>query len=308
MPTEIHAPLFKGGGAGGWSSSASSLLRRTHGEYSECPPCIHCINCGVAGHVYRHCKEPVTSYGIICFRRKDASLPLATDNAQVLLVQRRDTFAYVEFMRGQYNPSDTAYVDTLLAAMTDKERHQLLHNCFESNWEALWGRRKHNTASFVRDYQDSGRRFERVREHVRRALGGDPPLPRSEHASRLSVGFPKGKRTKDETDRGCAVREFYEETGVALRDINLHDTLPVVEETFVGTNSVRYRYRYYVANLSDRKRDVELDISLAVMEVSKAEWVDIADAAQAFRAEKQDKRVDVLERAFRMAEGVWVYD
>ena len=29
---------------------------------------LYCANCGHKNHVYKKCKEPITSYGIICFR------------------------------------------------------------------------------------------------------------------------------------------------------------------------------------------------------------------------------------------------
>ena len=80
----------------------------------------HCSNCNKLGHYFRECKEPVTSYGIIAYRVRQPETALepavlnnvgnpdtlnGLDGKQIefLLIQRKDTLGYVEFMRGKYN-------------------------------------------------------------------------------------------------------------------------------------------------------------------------------------------------------------
>ena len=54
-----------------------------------------CNNCGKPGHMFHQCKLPITSYGIIAFRPSDVGL-------QFLMIRRKDSFGYIDFMRGKY--------------------------------------------------------------------------------------------------------------------------------------------------------------------------------------------------------------
>ena len=56
-----------------------------------------CNNCGKTGHLLADCKNPITSIGIISFRYS------TTNNClEYLLIQRNDSFGFVEFIRGKY--------------------------------------------------------------------------------------------------------------------------------------------------------------------------------------------------------------
>ena len=56
----------------------------------------YCGNCGQLGHIYRRCLLPIISLGVILFKKEQNTI-------KYLMVQRRDTLGYVEFMRGKYN-------------------------------------------------------------------------------------------------------------------------------------------------------------------------------------------------------------
>ena len=58
---------------------------------------IYCNNCGKNGHLYHQCKLPITSIGIVAFRIKD-QIP------EYLMIRRKDSFGYIDFMRGKYSP------------------------------------------------------------------------------------------------------------------------------------------------------------------------------------------------------------
>ena len=57
----------------------------------------YCNNCGTKGHIFYQCKQPITSVGIIVFRKGQH------DKREYLLIRRKDSLGYVEFMRGKYN-------------------------------------------------------------------------------------------------------------------------------------------------------------------------------------------------------------
>ena len=50
---------------------------------------IYCNNCGNEGHLYRHCRLPVLSYGILCINKD-----------KLLMIQRKDSLSYIEFSTG----------------------------------------------------------------------------------------------------------------------------------------------------------------------------------------------------------------
>lgn len=88
-----------------------------------------CINCGKNNHTFTQCNEPFSSYGVICFHKS----PI--DNLhRVLMVCRRHSVYYVEFLRGKYDVNNMEYLITLFSRMT-KDEIQLI--CSSANFEVL---------------------------------------------------------------------------------------------------------------------------------------------------------------------------
>ena len=57
---------------------------------------IRCNNCGKLGHTFKNCKYPITSYGVILYR-------FVNDKPKILMIQRKDSLCYTDFLRGKYN-------------------------------------------------------------------------------------------------------------------------------------------------------------------------------------------------------------
>ena len=108
-----------------------------------------CINCNTAGHTYKLCKKPITSYGIICVtglnELRDKLPPginvtpnetLVLNGLKFLLVQRRDTIGYIDFLRGKY--SSLYHLKILLHEMTQTEHNKLRSLTFDQLWDLLW--------------------------------------------------------------------------------------------------------------------------------------------------------------------------
>lgn len=51
-----------------------------------------CKNCGKSNHIHKFCNDPITSYGLITY----------VDNNKIILVRRKFSFAYIDFMIGKY--------------------------------------------------------------------------------------------------------------------------------------------------------------------------------------------------------------
>jgi len=228
-------------------------------------PVIHCSNCNKLGHYFRECKEPITSYGIIAFRIKQpitSSEPAVLngvgqsdtinglDGKQIefLMIQRRDTLGYVEFMRGKYNVASVDYIQTLFHQMTHDELERLSKYDFETLWNSLWNNQI--SRQYKQEYDNAYLKYMVLKDGKEEACGKtlDSYI---ENANRLWTtpewGFPKGRRGNRESEITCAMREFIEETGLEESQFILVKNLLPLEENFLGGNRVQYRHRYYLA-------------------------------------------------------------
>lgn len=209
---------------------------------------VYCANCGGIGHIYKHCNHPITSYGIMCFN----------DKQEYLLVQRKDSLSYVEFIRGKYAIENRTYIYKLLTYMTQVERDRLLQDHFDELWMELWQISGCNT--YIREYMEAKAKFERLRKgcflRPPNSDADDPGMFFNLELALLATcsllaepewGFPKGRRNINEGDFECAIREFEEETALDLGHIEFVQPSRPFEEVFTGSNKVRYKHVYYLA-------------------------------------------------------------
>jgi 8-oxo-dGTP pyrophosphatase MutT (NUDIX family) len=197
---------------------------------------MYCNNCGGKGHLFRTCKDPVLSCGILLIDRP--SLPVVASEVKVLMIRRKDSMSFAEFIRGKYDPTDTAYVSVLMKNMTLKEQANIASEPFEVLWRQLWGDDRTSA-----DFAPSRERFNQLdRVKLMRDNLSEYTEP--------EWGFPKGRRMRGESDLACAVREFAEETNI-MRDSYVVLKNIVLEETFVGLNNIQYKHAYFVALLKN---------------------------------------------------------
>lgn len=205
-----------------------------------------CRNCGSGSHLFRACVQPITSFGIICYRFPSGK----TAPPLYLMIQRKDSLCFMEFIRGKYETTDAEYIKKLLSGMTQDERQMILTMSFTDLWNCIW--LQPSLPRLTAEYENARSKFEALetgqgclpgeclREYI---LTTDSPYSESE------FGFPKGRRKLRENDMTCAVREFHEETGFTENDIYVHSDIAPFEEVFYGTNNVRYRHVYYLARM-----------------------------------------------------------
>jgi 8-oxo-dGTP pyrophosphatase MutT (NUDIX family) len=223
------------------------------------------------------CKDPVLSCGILLIDQ--ARLPVDPDTIRVLMIRRKDSMSFAEFLRGKYDPTNGPYVATLVQNMTLKEQVAIATESFETLWKNLWGDDRSSS-----DFQTSKDRFYQL---DRMALMRDNLSEYTEP----EWGFPKGRRMRGETDLACAVREFAEETNIP-RDAYLLLNNIVLEETFTGLNGVRYKHIYFVA-LLQRPDLVNLTQKFTPMqrrEISGIAWKTMAEATSLIRPHHVERR------------------
>ena len=94
--------------------------------------CNICNNCGKQGHLFHQCKLPVTSYGIILFRS-------SLNGLQFLMLRRKDSFGYIDFIRGKYSPYNIEHVQSIINEMSVDEKEKILSESFDNLWKNMWG-------------------------------------------------------------------------------------------------------------------------------------------------------------------------
>ena len=96
---------------------------------------MFCNNCGKQGHLFHRCKKPISSIGIIAFRKSERY----ENKFEYLMICRKDSLGYVDFMRGKYPLHSEFYIQNIINEMTNKEKEDLLEYDFKTLWNNLWG-------------------------------------------------------------------------------------------------------------------------------------------------------------------------
>lgn len=226
---------------------------------------MFCNNCGGKGHLFRTCKDPILSCGILLIDKP--ILPVSHKDINILMIRRKDSMSYAEFMRGKYDPTNIPYVSTLLKNMTIKEQAAIASEPFDSLWRVLWNDDRSST-----DYLTSKAKFNSLDRFQLMANNLSP-------YTEPEWGFPKGRRMRSESDIACAIREFGEETNIPREAYSVLKNI-VLEETFVGLNGIPYRHIYYVALLKQPEL-IDLKQKFTPMqrrEISGIGWKSFAEA------------------------------
>jgi ADP-ribose pyrophosphatase YjhB (NUDIX family) len=240
---------------------------------------VYCNNCGNEGHLYRQCRLPVLSYGVICIN----------DDNKILMIRRKDSLSYIEFLRGKYDVEDTHYILKLLNGCSIKERQGLLHHTFDELWARLWFIGIHDkpqTERMVRESKQSKHNFNLLQE-------GD--LKNIIDQCNLSYKtpeweFPKGRRSAHETNMKCAIREFEEETDLSEDEYTLLDNVTPLSEEYIGSNGVRYKHIYYLAFYKG-SRDLSINNTRyeQFSEIGDIQWLPVDECCKKIRKEQSTK-------------------
>ena len=238
---------------------SKDTMEKRIGPPTRTPVAMYCNNCGGKGHLFRMCSDPVLSCGIVLL--ESAILPVVPDTTRLLMIRRKDSMSFAEFMRGKYDPAHTDYVSRLIGNMTIREQKVIVLESFETAWRSVWGD-DHLSADFVVSQQ----KFSQL--NVADIVANNPsPYEEPEW------GFPKGRRIRGESDVDCALREFGEETNIPRESFTVLKNIRI-EETFEGLNGIQYKHVYFVA-LLQKPEMVNLSqrfTSMQRREISGIEW------------------------------------
>lgn len=247
-----------------------------------------CNNCGKSGHSYQNCKMPTTSIGIIVFRKINNII-------EYLLIKRKSTIGFVEFIRGKYSLYNREYIISLFNEMTQDEIEKVKNEKFENLWAYLWGE---NVGIQYRSEERLARdKFNSLKNGINNGKDKYSLNTILEEISsdweEAEWGFPKGRRNNQEKDLLCALREFEEETGYNKDMLNIIQNIFPIDEVFTGSNYKSYKHRYFIAYMNSENNNDEL--LFEKNEVSEVQWKSYEECMMLFRPYNEERR-NILKR------------
>lgn len=246
---------------------------------------VYCNNCGKKGHMFYNCCLPITSNGIIAFRKNPE-----TKMTEYLMIRRKHTLGLIDFIRGKYSVQNRYYILNMIYQMTNEEKEMLKNEEFEDIWLKVWGRPA-NFSYYKNEEVISRDKFNQLKNSGLKEMV-DTSTTRWEEPE---WGFPKGRRNYNESDLDCSIREFNEETGLNLeRDRVIHNIAPF-EEIFCGSNYKSYKHRYFLTCMDYNSEELRINSN----EISKIEWKPYADCILSIRPYNLEKKkmlmtIDIL--------------
>lgn len=295
---------------------------------------IFCGNCGKIGHIFKNCPDPITSYGFIGVKidfNKDNSdeinilntikknlftdvikpgihgikytneddiknFSYYTDKIKFLLIRRRHSLGYMEFIRGHYKVDNINAIIYLFKQMVQSEIDKIGTNNFYDLWIELWG----NDSFKDSEYKASKEKFERLKD------GDDDLLNLDFYVNKVKPqwdfpewGFPKGRRSFQESDIECAIRELDEETNLKKDNYEILSLTSPLEEIFIGTNGVQYRHCYYIFISNNSNDNLMIDPSnkIQVEEIGDIGWYTYHEIIEKFRP-YHTERIKILSEVY----------
>lgn len=242
----------------------------------------YCNNCGNYGHIFNQCKKPITSIGVICFRKNK------NNKYEYLCVQRKDSMGYVDILRGKYNLNNNFQLKNILCELTKDEHERLKKYGFKKLWIDLWNITNETDLLQLQLANKSNNeiKLNKLKDNkIFKNLSTKYIEP--------EWGFPKGRRNFKEDDLTCALREFEEETGIDKNKIKLIENIYSLEEIFTGSNLKSYKHKYYLAFI-DYKNSLDLS-NYQQSEVGDISWFSLEECLNKFRDYNYEK-IDLIKK------------
>jgi len=258
---------------------------------------IICNNCGRIGHISANCKEPITSYGIILFKKENEKMKL-------LMINKKDSLCYIDFIKGKYNINDINYIQILINKFSIEEKNNILSNDYEKLWKDLWLLDEKNIDK-KKDYIDREKKFLKLKngyynQRFKKYINLNYFIQNSDKNYETSEWeFPKGKKEKNEKNINCAIRECYEETDYNENDYDIIINIETFSESYRGENKVQYRHIYYLASLNNYEKITKINTREQQMEVKDMKWLSKEECLYKLR-DYQTSRVRVINNVYNL--------
>lgn len=258
-----------------------------------------CSNCGKRGHVFNSCTDPLTSCGIICFKKVHSKNKIDLFNYKILLVRRKHTIGYIELLRGKYNINNNSYINKLFNIMTNKEINLITDTDSFDNLRNRLGMTREYRNNY-REYDHAKNKFHTIKTNIDSYLSN-----KKDEWKETEWGLPKGKRNSRESNIECAIREFEEETGISSDKITILKNVKPLEEIYSGINNIKYKHIYYFSILNESDEFSENEVNLnennreQLMEISKIKWFNFNEIENTIRYYYISK-LSIIHKSFQL--------
>ena len=267
--------------------------------------------------------NPLTSIGIICIKiddirlqqylLNDCNLNMRQDNfqdkiepliytpilidkfnkynniIQFLLVKRKYSLNYIDFIRGKY---ENSYKSILMKFnyMSKIEVDNIVKYNFDELWNKLW-----NSTSCYNKYMNerniSRAKFNKMKQHpsFKELIKKCNPYDTTEWE------IPKGRKNSNESNIDCAMREFTEETSITSNDYTILKYINPIQDNFTGTNYKKYKHIFYTGiytcNTLPYKDTMEND---EIDEIRWCNWEEVISLIRPYN----DTKIRILTNLF----------
>jgi 8-oxo-dGTP pyrophosphatase MutT (NUDIX family) len=242
-----------------------------------------CNNCGKLGHQFNQCKLPIISYGIILFTYDE------NNNYKYLMIRRKDSFGFIDFIRGKYNSCNVNQIQSIVNEMSNLEKQRILNDNFDKLWKEMWSDTP--ISNYKNEEHSSYKKFDSLKNGVN---VGDKIISIYDIVKNSDTNweeteweFPKGRKNFREKDLHCALREFEEETGIKSSFVSISENILPFEETFIGTNHKAYKHKYFLGYIKDNAINLN---NFQKAEVSKLEWKTYDECLNSIRPYNLEKK------------------
>lgn len=235
---------------------------------------ITCVNCMKKGHLYNKCPYPITSYGIIAFKKFIINGKFVY---KFLLIQRRNTIGYVDIIRSKYKNKDIMNKVCIEEMALIEKKKIIASKSFDDIWTDLWINKE--SRIYKLEYQHAKSNYENnnIKDMILSTIN-------ETKWADTEFTFPKGRRNNRESILSCALREFTEETGIDKKHINLINPTYVINEQFIGSNGIFYKHSYFLAQIDiDELPYINDSNSIQFEEIKYINWFTFKEAVNIFR-------------------------
>jgi hypothetical protein len=78
------------------------------------------------------------------------------------MLRRKDSFGYIDFIRGKYSPYNIYQIQNIVDEMSNSEKERILIMPFEELWKNMWGETA-NVNQFKNEETTSAKKMETIR-------------------------------------------------------------------------------------------------------------------------------------------------